>query len=117
MNYLRRGDVYDVVLNPVKGAEKSKVRPAVIVQNDIANQYSPLTTIVPITDAKHIKKLMPVMVLIPAGEGGLTKDSCVDCGQIRTVDIQARLSKKRGTLGTATMEAVDKALKISLGLR
>ena len=39
---VKRGDVVDIDLEPVRGHEIGKTRPAVVVQNYIGNQYSPL---------------------------------------------------------------------------
>ncbi len=36
----RRGEVYLVSVDPTVGAEIQKTRPALVVQNDIANRFS-----------------------------------------------------------------------------
>ena len=46
---LERGDIYYVDLEPVVGSEQGGLRPALIIQNDVGNQYSPTTIIAPIT--------------------------------------------------------------------
>ena len=56
------------------------------------------------------------MIFLKKDEGGLSKDSYVDCGQIRTVDKAQRLITKLGTLNKTKMFQVDKALKVSLSL-
>ncbi|HEX2869053.1 MAG TPA: type II toxin-antitoxin system PemK/MazF family toxin [Ignavibacteriales bacterium] len=119
MNYLSisRGDVVDINLEPALGSEIGKVRPGVVVQNNRGNQFSPMTIIAAVTGAEHIHTPLPVMVFIPAGKGGLTKDSYVDCGQIRSVDKESRIVNKRGTLDEAAMAQIDRALKISLALK
>lgn len=119
MNYvenLSRGDIYEINLDPTKGSEIGKTRPAVVIQNNLGNQYSPITIIASITGAENIGKPYPVMVFIRAGEGGLSKDSYVDCAQLRSVDIQHRLIRKLGCLEPDTMAKIDKALKLSLAL-
>jgi len=113
---LLRGDVYAVDLNPRVGAEMGKVRPVVIVQNDTGNRFSPVTIIAPISSVKEITKPLPVMVFLRAEEGGLSFESYVDCGQIRTVD-KNRLVNKLGNLGIARMQEVNDALRISLALK
>jgi len=114
---LLRGDIYLVNLDPKIGKEIGKARPAVIIQNDIGNKFSPVTIIAPISSAKEITKPLPIMIFLKKGEGGLTKDSYVDCGQIRTVDKNQRLITKYGTLDKTKMLEVDKALKVSLSLQ
>ncbi|HHT9118126.1 MAG TPA: type II toxin-antitoxin system PemK/MazF family toxin [Candidatus Hypogeohydataceae bacterium YC38] len=110
-----RGNVWQVDLNPVRGAEKGLRRPCVIVQNDVGNKYSPLTIIAVITDAKNVIKEYPVDVYVRRGEGGLTLDSVIQCNQIRAVD-KGRLLDHLGKLSTHIMNQVDSALKISLQL-
>jgi len=110
-----RGAVIEVDLEPVVGHEQAKTRPCLIVQNDVSNAHSSTTIVAPITGAEHIKKKSPTHVLVKHGLAGLTKDSYILCDQIRTVD-ERRFRKNFGYLPAAMMEAVDEALKISLGL-
>jgi mRNA interferase MazF len=107
--------VVEVALDPVVGHEQGKSRPCIVVQNDIGNRFSSTTIVVPLTDAAHIKKAFPVYVLIRKGDGGLKKDSFALCDQIRVVD-QQRFRGVYGTLAPAKMNAVDRALKVSLSL-
>lgn len=113
---LLRGDVYLVNLNPIVGKEIGKARPAVIIQNDIGNKFSPVTIIAPISSTKEITKPLPITIFLEKGEGGLKEESYVDCGQIRTVDKEQRLITKLGSLEKDQMDEVDKAIKISLAL-
>ena len=110
----RRGDVYLVNFDPTVGAEIKKTRPAVIIQNDIANRYSPVTIVAALTTYRSGKRY-PTEVLTPANEGGLTYDSLVLLNQIRTIDTR-RLIKRLGRLAPVTLQAVDRALVVSLGL-
>lgn len=114
---LLRGDVYLVNLDPIVGKEIGKARPAVIIQNDIGNKFSPVTIIAPISSVKEITKPLPIMIYLQKGEGGLKEESYIDCGQIRTVDKEQRLITKFGSLEKEKMLKVDKAIKISLALR
>lgn len=113
---VRRGDIFLVNLEPVSGKEIGKSRPALIIQNDIGNLYSPVTIIAPISTVKEITKPLPIMVFIEKEAAGLKYDSYVDCGQIRTVDKKSRLLKKIGTLDFEKIKQVNKSLKISLSL-
>ncbi len=54
-------------------------------------------------------------MLIKAPEGGLQIDSVALLNQIRSIDKQ-RLIKRLGVLDTVTMEDVDTAIQMSLGL-
>lgn len=59
--------------------------------------------------------MYPTEVLIKAPEGGLQIDSVALLNQIRSIDKQ-RLIKRLGVLDTVTMEDVDTAIQMSLGL-
>jgi mRNA interferase MazF len=114
---LLRGDVYLVNLDPIVGKEIGRARPAVIIQNDIGNKFSPVTIIAPISSVKEITKPLPIMIYLEKGEGGLNEESYVDCGQIRTIDKEKRLITKFGSFSKSKMNEIDKALKISLSLQ
>lgn len=109
-----RGDVYLVNFDPTIGAEIQKTRPALILQNNIGNRYSPVTIVAAISSQRG-ESLYPTEVSLGPFEGGLKTASLVLLNQIRTIDKQ-RLVKKTGTLHTETMERVNKSLQISLGL-
>jgi mRNA interferase MazF len=110
-----RGVVLEINLDPAIGSEASKTRPCVVIQNDIGNRFSPVTIVAIITGAENVPKSYPVDVPVKKGEGGLAKDSVVQCNQIRTVD-EARFVRTLGRLSPSTMEKVDRALRISLSL-
>lgn len=110
----KRGEVYLVSFDPTLGAEIRKTRPALVLQNDIANRYSPITIVAAIT-SQYEEPLYPTEVLVKRPEGGLTSDSVVLLNQIRSID-KRRLLKRLGTLRPATLKQVDRALEVSLGL-
>ncbi len=110
----RRGEIYWVDWSPGRGSEQIGLRPALIIQNDIGNQYSP-TTIVAAISTKAPSKAYPFQVLISSAESGLLEDSIVKCEQIMTVDA-ARLANRVGQLTGAKMAEVDIAICRSLGL-
>lgn len=112
-----KGDVYLVNLDPIVGKEIGKARPAVIIQNDIGNKFSPVTIIAPISSVKEITKPLPIMIFLEKGEAGLMEESYVDCGQIRTIDKELRLISKFGSLDKPKILEIDEALKISLSLQ
>ena len=111
---LRRGEVYLVNFDPTIGAEIKKTRPALVIQNDIANRHSPITIVAAVT-SKFDERLYPTEVLIRPPEGGVSEDSVVLLNQIRSID-KARLIKRLGALKPTTMQKVDQALQISVGL-
>ncbi len=111
---IRRGDVVLVNLEPVVGSEQGKVRPAVVIQNDIGNEFSPLTIVAPIT-SKIFSKEYPTNVLLARADSGLKNDSTILLNQIRTID-KSRVRRRVAMLRSGIMGRVDNAIKASLGL-
>ncbi|MBI2583916.1 MAG: type II toxin-antitoxin system PemK/MazF family toxin [Candidatus Aenigmarchaeota archaeon] len=111
---IRRGDIFLVNLDPVIGSEQGKTRPAVVIQNDIGNRYSPVTIVAAMT-SRIFEKEFPTNVFVPKEESGLSEDSTILLNQIRTVDTK-RLVRKIGRLSRKKMKEVDEAIKISLGI-
>lgn len=112
--YPRRGEVYLVRFDPTLGAEIKKTRPALILQNDVANRWSPITIVAAITSRSE-KSVYPTEVRVSPPEGGLTAESTVLLNQVRSID-KRRLIKRLGILGAITMGRVDRALQVSVGL-
>jgi mRNA interferase MazF len=110
----KQGEVYLVNFDPTIGAEIQKTRPASIVQNDIANRHSPITIVAALT-SQFDEPLYPTEVFIQPPEGGLIIPPVVLLNQVRSVD-KRRLVRRLGTLTPTTMERVDRAILISLGL-
>jgi mRNA interferase MazF len=110
----KRGEIYLVDFEPTRGAEIKKTRPALIIQNDVGNRYSPITIVAAIT-SQIGGKLYPTEVFVKAPEGGLTADGLVLLNQIRSID-KGRLVKRLGAIKPQTMQKVDDALRISLEL-
>lgn len=113
MRRIRRGDLFTVDFEPVRGSEQGKLRPAVVIQNDVGNQFSPTVMVAPLTTGQYAR--FDVNVEVKAPEGGLTNDSLVLLNQIRVVD-KSRILRYWGRLTPTTMQKVDQAIKISLGL-
>src|SRR5437016_13683878 len=114
MTFPRRGEIYLVAFDPTVGHEIKKTRPALVIQNNVSNQYSPITIVAAISsqfsDPPH-----PREVILPVGKTGLPRPSAVVLNQIRSVD-RMRLVKRLGTVDAPTMHKVDEALMISLAL-
>jgi mRNA interferase MazF len=90
----RRGEVWLVSFDPTIGAEIKKTRPALVLQNDIANRYSPVTIVAAIT-SQFEERIYPTEVLIKAPQAGLTADSVALLNQIRSID-RRRLVRRLG---------------------
>jgi mRNA interferase MazF len=110
----RRGEVHLVSFDPSVGAEIRKTRPALIIQNDVANRWSPVTIVAAIT-SRFEEPVYPTEVPLVPPEGNLQNPSVVLLNQIRTVD-RRRLVRRLGRLRPDSMRRVDRAIRISLGL-
>lgn len=110
---VNRGEIYYANLSPSQGSEQGGLRPVLVIQNDVGNRHAPTTIIAPLT-SRLAKRPLPTHVVLDA-TCGLPCESVVLCEQIRVVD-KSRLSTRLGEVDSLTMERVDTALKISLGL-
>src|SRR5215468_1814880 len=115
---MRRGDIVAVSLDPARGSEASKTRPAVVVSNDAANNTASrlargVITVVPITS--NVARVYPFQVLLRADQTGLRQDSKAQAEQVRSVAVE-RIGKRIGRLPAATMAELDEALRIHLAL-
>jgi mRNA interferase MazF len=115
---MRRGEVRLVDLDPARGSEASKRRPAVIVSNDGANTTAArlqggVLTIVPVTS--NVERVYPFQVLLPAGTAGLSHDSKAQAEQVRSIAFE-RIGELLGRVPTPVMVAIDEALRLHLAL-
>ena len=113
MTELKRGMIIDVNLDPTLGSETGKIRPCVIVTNDVYNEKVPVIQVVPVTVWSGKKARITTNVEIyPSKSNGLSKKSIADCLQTRPIDHSQRLVKIRGKLSSAKMHEIDQALRI-----
>ncbi len=115
---MRRGEIRLVDLEPVRGAESNKQRPAVIVSNDGANSTAErlgrgVVTVVPVTS--NIDRVYPFQVLLPAKETGLAIDSKAQAEQIRSVAVE-RIGTRVGLVPNELLGDVDEAMRLHLAL-
>ncbi|MGQ0815264.1 MAG: type II toxin-antitoxin system PemK/MazF family toxin [Gemmatimonadota bacterium] len=109
-----RGEIWQVDLEPVRGHETGKVRPALVVSVDRLNHSKAgLVWIIPITTKD---KVIRSHVLVPRGMGGATEDSRVKCEELKSVSIE-RFRRLRGTVDSKVMQEVVYRLEFFLGLR
>ncbi len=113
MTVLKRGMIIDVDLDPTKGSETGKVRPCVVVTNDIYNERVPVIQVVPITEWSAKKTQIKTNVEIyPSSDNGLSKKSVADCLQTRPIDHRHRLVKIRGKLSIDKVQKINQSLRI-----
>ncbi len=110
----RRGEVYSVDFSPTRGSEQAGERPALVVSNDVGNEFGSVVTVVAITHTIP-RRQYPQNVSLPPDlldqQGGT-----IYCGQLLTV-AKERLGNLINTLPTAVMDQVDEALALHLSLR
>jgi mRNA interferase MazF len=115
---MRRGEIRLVDLEPVRGTEADKLRPAVIVSNDGANSTAErigrgVVTVVPVTS--NTDRVHPFQVLLPSSLTGLAIDSKAQAEQVRSVDVQ-RVGRRVGLVTGELQSDLDEALRLHLAL-
>ena len=110
---VKRGEIYYVDWSTGRGAEQAGTRPALIIQNDVGNQFSSTTIVAAISTSRRTS--YPFQVDVGSRESGLPRDSEVKCEQIQIID-QSRLGRLVGDLPDKKLAEVDAALHRSLGL-
>ncbi len=115
---MRRGEIRIVDLDPARGTEAAKRRPAVIVSNDGANAAATrlrrgVVTVVPVTS--NTKRIYPFQVLLEARTTNLKEDSKAQAEQVRSVAVE-RIGNKVGTVPAEVMANIDEALRLHLAL-
>ena len=115
---MQRGEIVWVDLDPTRGNEANKRRPAVIVSNDGANRMAQrlgrgVITVVPVTS--NTDRTYPFQVLLPATSCGLPKASKAQAEQIRSVAVQ-RIGNSVGRLTPDLLADLDDAIRLHLGL-
>ncbi len=116
---MNRGDLVIVNFDPIEGSDANKVRPAIIVSNDAANQSAAQTgrgviTVVPVT--KSTVRIYPFQVLLLSSETGLRNDSKAQAEQIRAVSVN-RIGDTVGRVSQHTMKQLEKAILLHLDLQ
>ena len=112
-NY-RRGDIYLVDLGMNVGSEQGGCRPVLLLQNDVGNHFGPTLIVAPVTSRYWKKSKQPTHTLLE-GIQNLNSPSVVLAEQLLTID-KMRVMKYLGKVPEDQMLAVDRAVKISLGL-
>jgi mRNA interferase MazF len=115
---VQRGDIVLVDLEPARGTEADKTRPAVVVSNDASNasavrQRRGVVTVVPVTS--NIERIYPFQVMLSHSDTGLHADSKAQAEQVRSVDVR-RVGRTIGAVPADLMGPLDDALRLHLAL-
>ena len=113
-----RGEIRLVDLDPARGSEASKRRPAVLVSNDRANLTAArlgrgVVTVVPVTS--RTDRVLPFQTLLPAEATGLRVDSKAQAEQVRSVAVE-RVGHLLGRVPGPVLAQLDDALRLHLHL-
>ncbi|HET6382965.1 MAG TPA: type II toxin-antitoxin system PemK/MazF family toxin [Armatimonadota bacterium] len=109
-----RGEVWLVEMEPTRGAEMRKTRPAVVISEDHIGRL-PLRIVVPFTGWSEEYELLPWLVRMDPDEGnGLSKVSAADVFQMRSVSIE-RMTKRLGKLSSGAPENIAAAVAVCVG--
>lgn len=117
---VRRGDV--VILDyPFSAGSGSRVRPALVVQNDLRNQQLANTIVAMITSNVDRVASDPTQLLVdvstPEGRrSGLRQNSAVTCGNLFTVH-EHLIRQRIGHFSNALMQQINVCLDAALGIR
>ncbi len=115
---MRRGEIVRVNLDPDRGSEADKTRPAIVVSNDAANAAATrlgrgMITVVPVTSSTD--RVYPFQVLLPAHQTGLPRDSKAQAEQVRSIAVE-RVGQRVGRLPAALIAELDQTLRVHLSL-
>ena len=112
---LRRGHLYVVDFNPLVRTKPGKVRPAVVVQDDLVNEAGYPSTIVLPTTSRLVDTETPLRLRITSGTAGLDRDSDVLVAQVIAVANES-FRKEMGALPAELLAMLDRKLRTVMGL-
>ena len=110
--YPKRGEIY--LVNLPSKPKDIKNRPALVVSLDIRNKLANDIIVVPLSATL---RPTPTHVLLPEGEGGLSKASMAKCEQVTTIDKTLLLRGPfAGKISDEKMKEIEKAIMIAIGV-
>ena len=107
---MNRGDIYWCDFEPATGAEVKKLRPAIIISNDLNNQFSDVMQVIPITS--NTTNVYPCECLIETPH----KMAKALGGQIVTLD-KSRVKSFISKVSLKEMRQLEKVIMLQLGLK
>jgi mRNA interferase MazF len=116
---IKRGEIYFVSLDPVKGREQAGYRPVLVVSSDAINSQPLVVTVVVGTDSKNVTREYPTNVRVTPKESGLPRETVFLGFQVRSLDparFQEPKARRVGTLASPRMAEIENALRLALVL-
>lgn len=115
---IKRGEIYFVDLNPVKGRETGggNSRPVLVLSIDALNSAPLVVTVVVGTSGENVPTDYPTNVRVPPSESGLPKETVFYCFQIRSLDHSRFPSKFAGRLSSTFLTKIEETVRYCLGL-
>ena len=101
---MKRGDIYDVSLDPTFGHEQRGWRPVLIITSESFNQLTRLPVVVPITSGGRFARIHGFAVSLSSA--GTKTTGVVRCDQPRVVDLEARNGHRIETLSGPILQEV-----------
>lgn len=111
---IARGDIIKVDFGKPIGSVQGGIRPALVIQNNIGNRFSPTTIVVSLTTQSK-KEIATHYKLSKDTYKFLTEDSIVLAEQIMTIS-EKQIKKKIGSINQKDLEKVNEKILISVGL-
>jgi len=114
MTAIKRGDIWLANLNPTRGSEQAGIRPVIVLQNDIINEFTSTVLSIPLTTNLR-RALLPSCLKLVKGEGGLASDSVALCHQLRVLD-KTRLIRRLGSCAQRTITEIEACVLFTMGI-
>jgi len=113
---MRRGDLAWADLIPRSGSEQRGRRPVIIISHDGFNRTPNWRSIIVIPVSSSPKAFRgPTSIFLPAGTGGLIKDSFALCHQITTLD-RSKITETIGRFKSEILEKIENGIKAAIDI-
>ena len=113
---IKRGQIYFVSLDPVRGREQAGKRPVLILSIDEINELPLVVTVIVGTKGTTSTKDYPTNIRVTSAESGLPLETIFLGFQLRSLDSHRFPKEPAGNLTTDKMLEVETVVRYCLGL-
>jgi len=113
---IRRGEIYFLDLDPVKGREQAGWRPVLVLSIDEINELPLVVTAVVGTKGQNVRKDFPTNVRLSPSETGLPTETVFLAFQIRSIDANRFPRQAAGKISAGNLRKIEDAVRHCLGL-